>query len=205
MKKCLFALALILVVLPAHAVSFEITPFAGVRLGGDFDDFESPLIKDIEIENGASFGANLAVGIGENWQIEFIYSRQSTDLVARGTLPGKREIGIDVDYIHLGGLYQFRDSLDTIRPFFSFSLGSTQFDPEGNFGSENKFSFALGGGMKYAFNDRFGLRLQGRWVATEINDSDQVYCNVFNCFIVEETNFLNQIEFSVGLGIRFGN
>jgi opacity protein-like surface antigen len=189
--------------LPVQAASFEITPFVGTRVGGDFDDFETPLISEIEIDDGASAGFVFGVGFGEHWQVEFLGSRQSTDLIAKGMISGK--VGIDVDNYHVGGAYQFRDSLEALRPFVALSLGSTNFEPDGDLDGEDKFSFSFGGGVKYHFNDHLGVRLQGRFTATEINDSDEVWCDPFFCYVVEDTNFLNQTELSAGLIIRIGS
>ena len=194
---------LLLAAIPAQARQLELTPFVGTRVGGDFDDIQTPLINDVEIDDGASFGLVFDVGFGENWQLEFLGSSQATELIAEGTISGK--VDIDVNHYHVGGAYQFRDSLEPLRPFVAFSLGATQFDPDGALDSESKFSFSLGGGVKYHFNDRLGVRVQGRFTSTEINDDDEVFCDPFVCYVVEDTNFLNQTELSAGLVIRFGN
>lgn len=194
---------LLLAALPAQAREFELTPFVGTRVGGDFDDIETGLIDDVEIDDGASFGLVFDVNFGDNWQLEFLGSMQATELIAEGTVSGKGDI--DVNHFHVGGAYQFRDSLENVRPFVAFSVGATQFDPDGALDSESKFSLSLGGGIKYHFNDRLGVRVQGRFTATEINDDDEVYCDPIGCWVVEDTNFLNQTELSAGLIIRFGS
>lgn len=200
----LFLVLMAVVAVPAHAASFEVTPFAGARFGGDFDDFDTPLINEIEIDDGASFGLVFDVGFSENWQLEFIASRQSTELLADAALPGDLKLDIDVDHYHIGGAYQFRE-MEALRPFVALSLGTTQFSPDGDLGSENKFSFSLGGGVKYYFNDRLGVRLQGRFTSTEINSDDEVWCDPFSCYVVEDSNYLNQTEISAGLILRFGD
>jgi opacity protein-like surface antigen len=195
-------LLLLLAAIPAQAGRFELTPFVGTRVGGDFDDIETPLISEVEIDDGSSFGVVFDVSFGESWQLEILASSQPTELMAEGTISG--QVDIDVNHFHVGGAYQFRDSLDSVRPFVAASLGSTQFDPDGALDSESKFSLSLGGGVKYHFNDRLGVRVQGRFTTTEINDDDEVYCDPFVCYVVEDSNFLNQTELSAGLIVRFG-
>jgi opacity protein-like surface antigen len=194
---------LALAAVPAQAVTFEVTPFVGTRVGGEFDDVQTPLISEVEIDDGASAGLIFNVNFGDNWQLEVSGSRQSTELIVKGSLEGS--IDADVDYYHIGGGYQFFDSSSDWRPFVTVSLGSTNFDPDGDIDSESKFSFGLGGGVKYHFNDRLGVRFQGRWVSTEVNEDDEVWCDPFFCYQVEDTNFVNQFEVGVGLVIRFGN
>jgi hypothetical protein len=51
------------------------------------------------------------------------------------------------------------------RPFGLLSVGASLFAPsESKYSSEWLFSFALGGGLKYDFSDRVGLRLQARLI-----------------------------------------
>ena len=134
-----------------------------------------------------------------------LYSAQTSDFTATPAVGPELELGdIDTTVIHVGGVYQFKSDVDPWRPLITFSIGNTNFDPEA-FDDDSKFSLSLGGGVKYAFSDRFGLKLQGRWITSEINDDDELYCDPFGCFVVEDSNFLNQFEFAAGLAIRFGD
>jgi outer membrane protein W len=190
----------------ASAVTFEVTPFVGARTTGEFDDIVTPLIREVEIDGGTSFGLTFGLELTDNWQIELLYSTQTSDFTASPAKGPVLSLGdIDTTVIHVGGLYQFRDSSDELRPFFSFGLGGTIFDPEEFNEDDTKLSMSLGGGLKYMFNDRFGLRFQGRFISSEINDEDELYCDPFACYVVEDSNFLYQFEVAVGLAIRFGN
>ena len=93
---------------------------------------------------------------------------------------------------------------DRVSPFVSFSLGVTVFNPAG-LGSEDKFSFSLGGGVKYFLGERVGLRLQLRWTPTYVNStSEGVFCNPFGfCYVVQDAHYVNQTEASAGLIIKF--
>ena len=71
---------LLLAAIPAQAGRFELTPFVGTRVGGDFDDIETPLISEVEIDDGSSFGVVFDVSFGESWQLEILASSQPTEL-----------------------------------------------------------------------------------------------------------------------------
>jgi outer membrane protein W len=188
------------------AVSFEITPFVAARTTGEFDDIVTPLISEVEIDSGTSFGVTFGMDLTDNWQIELLYSTQTSDFSATPAVGPVEELGdIDSTMIHVGGLYHFKDPIDTLRPFVSFSVGGMTFDPEA-FEDDTKFSLSLGGGAKYMINDRIGLRFQGRLITSEINDEDELYCDpFFGCYVVEDSNFLTQFEVAAGLVIRFGD
>jgi len=200
-----FLLVVVCGVGTASAVSFEVTPFVGIRTTGEFDDIAATVpIREVEIDSGTSYGLTFGVEFNENWQAELLFSTQTSDFTATPNTGPRVDLGeIDTTVIHVGGVYQFKTEDDPWRPIVTFSLGSTNFDPE-DFGDDSKFSLSLGGGAKYRFNDRLGLKLLGRWITTEINDDDEIYCGAFGCYVVEDSNFLNQFEFTAGLAIRFG-
>jgi len=185
---------------------FEFAPFVGYRSGDKIDDLNRPLVKELETDDGYSWGVLFDVNFGENVQLEFLFSRQETDLeekfVAGG---GSRLTDIDIDNYHVGGVYRFGDELDDVRPFVSFYLGATNFRPAG-LSSENKFSFSFGGGVKFYFAERLGLMLMGRWTPTYINSSAGGYfCDPFGCWVVTDSQYFDQFEATVGVIIRFGS
>ena len=204
-KRCLSLGILLLLgsVGMATAAEIELTPFWGYRVGGDFNDLA--VIDEIEIRDGDGYGAVLGFTTSETTQIELLWSRQETDLQVQ--LPGGLDgpmFGLTVDQYHIGGLYLPETGNDSFRPFVSFSLGVTVFDPSG-LDSEDQFSFSLGGGVKYYFGDRLGLRLQIRWTPTYINStSEGLFCDPAGfCWEVVDNHYLYQTEGSAGLIIKF--
>jgi hypothetical protein len=203
-----FALLLLLGAGVAQAdAKFELAPFVGYRSGDKIDDLNRLLVKELETEDDYSWGVLFDVNFGEHVQLEFLFSRQETDLVEKFVAGGKSRLSdIDVDNYHVGGVYRFGDSLDDVRPFVSFYLGSTYFRPDG-LSSESKFSFSFGGGAKFYFAERLGLMLMGRWTPTYINSSAGGYfCGpIYGCWVVSDSQYFDQFEASVGLIIRFGS
>ena len=137
-------------------------------------------------------------------QVELLWSHQDTTLDIMPTIGPDTTLGLDIDQYHIGGLYLPSTGSERISPFASFSLGVTIFDPVG-LSSEDKFSFSLGGGMKYSLGERVGLRLQVRWTPTYVSSTfGGVFCNPFGfCYVVEDAHYVTQTEASVGLIIKF--
>jgi len=186
----------------ASAAELELTPFWGYTWGGDFDDI--PAIDSIEIGDDDSYGLTLGFMTSDVTQIELLWSHQETDLDIRPTIGQVSTVGLNVDQYHIGGLYLPGTGSDRVSPFVSFSLGVTVFNPAG-LGSEDRFSFSLGGGLKYFLGERVGLRLQLRWTPTYVNStSEGVFCDPFGfCYVVQDAHYVNQTEASAGLIIKF--
>lgn len=207
-RKFLVACGLIALVAPsaAWAAKFEITPFAGYRAGGDFDQLDNPSISRLDIENGESYGVTFDVSLGDYAQLEILVSRQDTQLEVRSpTGPSTELFDLNVDYYHVGGLYQFGEPGDTARPFVGFSMGLTNFDTPSGFSSEEQFSFSFAGGAKLYFGKHVGLRLQFRWTPTYITSTTEgLFCTGGGfCYEIVDNHYLNQIEASAGLILAF--
>lgn len=179
---------------------FELTPFFGFRFSGSIDDIGTPFISKLDIKDSEAYGLTVGFNLTENAQIELLWSRQNSELRVQSTKPPDEEFDLDVDHFHIGTAYMLGDSDFRVRPFVAFSVGATYFDAMSR-GSETRFSFSLGGGLKWFTNGgHLGLRLQGRWIPTYINSSSEGYfCNAFGCFTVTDSNYLNEVELSLGL------
>jgi hypothetical protein len=187
-----------------RAQSFELSPFYGYRVGGDFDDVPSSVIKELETQHSDSYGLTFGYAFNDRFELEGLWSMQDTELKVFLSPGGSELLDFEVQYFHVGGLVLSGDSLDTKRAFFSFSAGVVSFDPE-MASSETYFSWSIGGGGKFYFNDWLGLRLQGRFFPTYINSTTNGYfCGYYGCYQTADSNFLTQTEFTVGLIFRFG-
>lgn len=165
-------LAALLLLLPSAAWAewgVELTPFAGFRFGGSFED--NAVGTDLEAGESAGFGVIVDVPAARNTQYELFYGFQRTEL-APGAAP---RFDLDVHYLHLGGTYLFPG--ERARPFVAAGLGLTLFDPQGATRDfETRFSVSLGGGVKIPFSERVGLRLEARGFVTVLPESTQIFC-----------------------------
>ena len=201
----MITVAMLVILCPAAQAGerFELTPFFGFRFSSSIDDIGTPMISKLDVKDSEAYGLYIGFNVSEDAQIELFWSRQDGELrVQSPTLPDQ-VIGLDVDHFHIGTAYMLADSDFQVRPFVAFSIGATHFDATAR-GSETKFSVSLGGGLKwFTGGGHLGLRLQGRWTPTYINSTSEGYfCNAFSCFTVTETNYLNEVEISLGLIIR---
>jgi hypothetical protein len=208
LKRLLIAGALaILGILPAAAGSFEVTPFYGYRLGGEFTDFDTSGVDNLEIDDGDSWGAILTFNLDENAQVELLFSHQETSLRADGSLfaTSGALFDLDVDNWQLGGAYTWGERKDPVRGFLGFSLGVTSFDPQsGGYHGDSQFAFSFYGGAKVPFGKHVGLRLQAQWIETYVSSDEDVFCNSFGvCYTLSDANYVGQFELSAGIAFTF--
>lgn len=189
----------------AQAQDVELTPFVGVRFGGDFVDEFADIFVDLEVKDGESYGAILDIPLGSNWNLEFFYSHQESELVGDEGLFGNEFFiaDLDVDYFHVGAQYYWNTG--QVKPFIGGSVGATRFAPVG-FDSETRPSIAFSGGVKVMFNDNLGIRLEARATSTLVDDNDnEVFCrgrDRFDCYGYDDEYFF-QGEGLAGLILAF--
>jgi hypothetical protein len=165
------------VLIPAAAQAergFEITPFAGFRFGGSFEDNTTG--TDFKVGETGSFGLILGLRDTPETHYELFYSFQRTELRGSGTFGGAPLFDLDIHYLHLGGTYEFPGEKKVV-PFISGGLGVTFLIPTGaGLDSSTNFSLSLGGGAKIPVTGKAGLRFEGRGYMTILPDSTEVFC-----------------------------
>lgn len=185
-----------------RAFRAEVTPFAGARFGGSFDDRETE--ARLHIEDG-----DTSFGLLVNWwhspvtEWEIGVSHQDTSIRGEG-LGAPYEIRID--YVQVGGTYLGDGQV--ARPYLVATVGAAFLDPESaEFESETYFSFSIGGGFKFFPRKRFGLRAEARVFGTVIDDDSRIFCgfgpNNSGCVIATEAEVIWQWELLLGGIVRF--
>jgi hypothetical protein len=179
----------------------EITPFAGLRFGGGFEDTNTG--TSISLNDSGSYGLVVDFDISPDQQIEVYLSRQSTTLTADGTFTGDPLFDLSVEYYHVGGLYLIEVESDRVRPFVSGSFGLTRLNPQGDdLSTETQLSLALGGGAKFFITEHLGLRLDARGIFTALNSNGAVFCSGGCAISVQSSGFI-QGELNAGVVVRF--
>ena len=203
MRRAFFVLAFLLpAAVFAQPGRFEITPFAGYRLSGDFDAQSSDVFDpdlNVEIEESAIYGVLLDIPLSRNWQIELLANRQrSAFIIDRGLLEPSRELGdVDLTIVHAGLLLQW--GAGQVNPFVTISGGLTRIDPQfSELDADNRFSTSFGGGAKVFFGENVGLRLEARGFWTDL---DTGFEDRFDRY--DSGDGLFQGEASAGLIIAF--
>ena len=193
------------------ASPFDVTVFVGARVGGELDDIESNnLSVDLEVDDGdVSYGLILAFPVYKELSVEMLYSHQETRLKSdSGFLtPGSKFSDLDIDYYHVGASWEWvLSKTPRVRPFVSLGMGATRFDPDEKLlDDDTRFSYSLGGGVKYFVQKNIALHLGGRYFSTYIDNQERIDCNNNNtiCYRYDEDEYLDQFETRIGLTFRF--
>ena len=182
---------------------FEVTPYAGYRVGGTFDDTDSE--ESLELGESSAWGLIVNGRVQENTEWEVFYSRQSTEVQASGFIVPQTLFDIDVDFLHFGGTYLFDG--ERVRPFIALTIGATRFSPGlPGFGARTYASASFGGGWKVRVRENVGLRLEVRGFGTVIDSSSRLFCESDGgaaCLILAKGEILAQWEARAGVSIRF--
>jgi opacity protein-like surface antigen len=198
-----FILAFSLILAPPDAVAegFQITPFLGYRMGGQFEEAGTGVELDIAEEE--SYGIVIDMDVSPGKQYEFLYSYQSSRLTSGGTVDPNALTDMDVEYFHIGGRNYWDHG--AARTFLVGSVGATHFDLHvPNLSAETRFSISAGGGVELAVSERVGVRLEGRGFATFFDNEGAFFCDSSSgCVILVSTDVFVQFEVGAGLTFKF--
>lgn len=186
----------------------EITPFGSYQWGGNFDTDAFAGIAGGNLAEQASFswGVIMSFLASDYGALELYYLRQDTDLSFEPDFARSVDVGgFANNYLQIGGRQELPTRSD-VRPFLSASLGINILDPKADgIGSSTRFAWSLGGGMKFLpEGKRAGLRLDARWMTTPVPSGTYgTWCDVWGCYAVSGTSWLNQFQVGGGLIIAF--
>jgi len=157
------------------SLPFEVTPFVGYRMGGDFDvDMGGGVTQNAGLDDHGSFAIALDLRRDEESQYELFYSRQATNLEPNSPLGA---LGIDVEYLHLGGTLDVDQELP-LKPYIIGTLGLTRFSPGSGSGSDDtRFSVSFGGGLRVPVSTHFSLRFEARGFLTFVDTNTALFCS----------------------------
>jgi opacity protein-like surface antigen len=207
-KLMVVSFLLVTIALSGHAQNrFEIEPFVGTRFGGRII-VNTPDVDYLPIGTSLNWGFTTGVGIVPHLFAEFMWNRQTTTLSAHEVLLGQTfplTTHAHLDLYHVGLLYEFW-TRGMLRPFVAGGIGDTHFDSHGVLSFDNRFSYNLGGGVKYLFAPQVALRAELRWSPSRTTASSTTFCDPsLGCFTTPVTHHAQQGQADVGLEFRFGD
>ncbi|MFO1406826.1 MAG: hypothetical protein U1F08_04730 [Steroidobacteraceae bacterium] len=155
--------------------AFELTPWVGYRFGGQFDVDAPPpgAPGSVDLDGSASWGVDLGIYRDRNSYYEIFYAQQSAGIDSNDAL--LKGVDVSVQYLQAGGTLLFREH-EHVVPWLSLTIGATRFDPGGGYGSETKFSWSLGGGVRFPFGDHFAATLGLRGYMTVVSSDTAFLC-----------------------------
>jgi opacity protein-like surface antigen len=183
-------------------LTFEISPFAGYRVGGKFTDTTTN--ESLSLDAHTSFALALDARAYEGGQYEFFYSRQDTSLSSSTLAP----TGLKVEYLHIGGTVTLDESQPRVQPYLAGGLGATLLVPDAP-GSrqDTAFSMSLALGLRIPLSRHFQLRLEGRGYLTLLNADTAIFCrsdqNGGLCQIRASGSTFLQFDFLAGASLMF--
>lgn len=184
-----------------YAQTFEFTPFYGYTFSSGLKDTDTG--EEFKVDDSDCYGGTLDFRLSEMTQLEFLFSRQETELRSdEGLFTGQTLFDLDVDYYHVGGTYLILDG--PWQPFVVGTLGATHLNPDAS-GTESltRFSIGLGGGVRYVPTRHLGLYLAGRGFLTFI-DSHTLWRSESGATTIEtDANGLWQFQLQAGLIFAF--
>lgn len=198
--KLLLGLLVVLTAPISNADEYAFTPFAGYRVS---DSLEDEITEEIiDLDETSSFGFILSMRRDRVSTYDLYFSRQDTELRPRSAGVPANSLGLRIDYIHLGGTVDYEAG--KLRPFATGGLGIARISPANEiFGTETKFSFSLGGGIKVPITENVGLRFEGRALGITISGDRTILCANGQCEAQFEGSLFLQFEANVGLSIAF--
>ncbi len=197
---------------------FELQPFGGFTASGSIplktDD--STTLGSISVNSSYNLGTTFGVNFNELDAVEGLWRRQYTQgrlpsEFAVPALPGSStSFDLKIDQYHCNFLHHYEISTPSVKPYVMAGLGVTTYYARRNLlsNSMSRFSFALGGGVKYFFSNHLGLRGEARYAPTLLTVSDSSFwCNIggagATCVIHLKTTLQSQLDLTAGIVFRF--
>jgi hypothetical protein len=178
----------------AGAQSFELTPFAGIRLGGEFEDGTTAETR--ALDESPSFGIIAGFPLGQDRTLEIVWSHQEGRVGAGSD--GGGAVELDLDAVTLGGTYEW--VRERTRPFVSGTGGLTVLSPEAaGYDRDVLLAFTLGGGVKVPISRHVAVRLEGRGVLTLAVGGAAGVCGGGACALSFSGAGIGQLELLAGV------
>jgi opacity protein-like surface antigen len=179
--------------------------FLGSRFGGNIA-VNTPNVDYLPIDSSLNWGFNAGARLMPHLFAEFMWNRQTTTLSAHD-IPTNQTVTL-TDNAHLdmyqGSLLYEIWASSKVRPYVVGGIGFTHFDSHGILSFSNRFSYNLGGGVKYLFAPHLALRAEMRWSPSRTTSSKTTFCDPFlGCFVTPISNHAEQGQANIGLEFRF--
>jgi hypothetical protein len=184
---------------PTYA-DVELTPAIGFRVGAEV---ETNRVTDSRVKTSPSFGLTLDFDLKPTRWVTVLWSVQRTEIEDVESLPDADSLGIDVHYLHAGGVYRpMRDK--KTQPFVMISGGLTWVVPDrGSFDSDGGLSLAVGGGWIVPLDKRLAFRFDARAYMTFSTITLSGTCGGTGCSVRFSGGGALQLEGLFGLSIPF--
>ena len=193
----------------------EISGFGGWFFGGSFPAGSNALFTNkVDIDDHAIYGGRIGWNITDVFEPEIFYSRTDTHFVStRNDVlfgPSGTNLGdLTIDYAL--GLMTFNFGKWRWVPYASVGMGAARLDPDvckvrkqpcTNPSADWRYTVSVGGGVKTFFTRNFGMRFDGRYYGTLL-DNDHQDCNDGHCHNHHHNDWLSNGDLTGGFVLAF--
>lgn len=209
-----FATLLLIVLSPALSAQqqseskplrFDFTPFAGYRTSMSFsiEPHVSGTNPRLVLDASPSYGASVGVRLQEDGLVEVRWARQDSYIHSLDVAPQVPRQRLILDQFHgdFSREYLIEDWGPWAKPFVMLSVGATHVSstPSTSF---TRFSFGIGGGIRFYANRHFGFKVQAEWVPVLVDPQVAVICGG-GCVVHVGSTLGSQGEILAGPIVRF--
>jgi opacity protein-like surface antigen len=195
----------------ASAASLEVVPTVGYAFNGNLD-LAGPVNDRLVFNHNPLTGLSIGyVDNGGELELSWLHSNTMAEIDHAGGAPSDH-LDLKTDQLHINGIF-LTDTSGAVQPFGLFGLGATRFSPSGDRTSEIHFSFALGAGVKWFWNDFIGLRADAQWDPVLVLPGSHFFCDekgTEGCYSTQDNSLLSHafpllstVEFTTGLILKY--
>ena len=186
----------------AQVRSLELIPFAGYRWGGSMSQISWG--REFDTQSDWAYGVALDAGMAHNSAAELYYSHFSGEWNATLNAGEARSGSLDRDDIMLTGIWYAGDPSPNARPYLTAGLGASIYSAA-QAAATGHFALSLGAGIRKDVNDKFGIRVDGRWLPAWFATGSSTWCDpYYGCHPTNTGEFYDQVELNAGLMIKLG-
>ena len=186
------------------ALRFDLTPFVGYRTGMSLSI--QPYVQGtnprVVLEPSPSYGLAFGLRIHEDDLVEFRWARQSSYAHVEGTNVAYSHQSVTLDQFH--GDFSHEYTIDEWRswakPFVMLSVGGTRVSGSGS--DFTRFSFGIGGGLRFYASRHVGFKVQAEWLPLVV-DPQVVFVCGGGCVVHVGGTLSSQGEVIIGPMFRF--
>jgi outer membrane beta-barrel protein len=165
-RRMLFALIVLALTSPVFAAGgekgdVEIGLYAGYGMPDDYGEGPAKLNPDDDL----LYGLRLGYFFSPHWSLE-LSGQQFSSKTQFDPALSTPDVDFDINSYRLNLLYNFRPE-HKLRPFLTLGAGLEQTDV-GSVLDESDAGYNVGGGLRWFLTNSFGLRLDGRYVSTDV-------------------------------------
>ena len=206
---------LLLIVLPPALIAqqqsepkplrFDFTPFAGYRssMSLSIEPHVSGTNPRLVLDASPSYGASFGVRLQEDGLVEVRWARQDSYIHSQDVTPQVPRQGVILDQFHgdFSHEYSIEDWGQRAKPFVMLSVGATHVSSTTT-ASFTRFSFGIGGGVRFYASRHFGFKIQAEWLPLFVDPHVAFICGS-GCIVHVGGTVSSQGEVFVGPILRF--